>query len=139
MQTHVRTLGILHIIFGSLGVLGGLAVFFFFGGIAGIVGITQTDRDALVAIPILGTIGVVVLVLALLLSLPGIIAGVGLLSYRPWARILMIVLSALHILNFPFGTALGVYGLWVLLSPEVTMMFQTGQLPQNPAPVRRIS
>ena len=54
----------------------------------------------------------------LVLSLPGIIAGVGLLKFRPWARIVTIVLSALNLMNIPFGTILGVYGLWVMLSDD---------------------
>jgi hypothetical protein len=58
-----------------------------------------------------------------LLSLPGLIAGVGLLNLRPWARTLAIVLSALNLLHVPFGTALGIYGLWVLLQEETERIF----------------
>ena len=47
-----------------------------------------------------------------------------LLGYKEWARILTIILSCLHILNIPFGTALGVYGLWVLFSPESVAIFE---------------
>jgi zinc-ribbon domain/Predicted membrane protein (DUF2127) len=43
------------------------------------------------------------------------IAGWGLLERRPWARILALVLAFLALLRFPFGTALGIYTLWVLL------------------------
>ena len=57
MQTHVRALGIIHIVFGCIGLIGGLAVFLFFGGIAGLVGATDTSGDAWVALPILGGIG----------------------------------------------------------------------------------
>lgn len=128
MHTHVRTLAVLHIIFGALGVLVGVAVFAFLGGIAGVIGMTNPGSDAVVAVPILGTIGLAILFFALALALPGIIGGVGLLNYRPWARTLMIILSALHILNFPFGTALGVYGLWALLSPEISSLFQSPQV-----------
>lgn len=41
--------------------------------------------------------------------------GLGLLDRRPWARILALVLAFLALLRFPFGTALGIYTLWVLL------------------------
>ncbi len=41
----------------------------------------------------------------------------GLLERQPWARILGIVLAFLALLHIPFGTALGIYTLWVLL-PE---------------------
>jgi hypothetical protein len=123
MHSHVKILAVLQIVFGSLGLVIGLGIFALFGGIAGLVGITDHSGDALVAIPILGAIGTFILVLLAVLSLPGIIAGVGLLSYRPWARILTIILSVFHLLNFPFGTALGFYGMWVLLSPEGAAIF----------------
>ena len=124
MHTHVRTLGILHIVFGSLGICLGLGVLLLFGGIAGIVGIAEPGEEAMIAIPILGIIGTGIFVVTLLLSIPGIVAGIGLLSYKEWARILTIVLSCFHILNIPFGTALGVYGLWVLFSPESVAIFE---------------
>ena len=39
----------------------------------------------------------------------------GLFERRSWARILALVLGFLALLHFPFGTALGIYTLWVLL------------------------
>ena len=123
MQTHVKVLATLHIVFGAIGVLIGLGVFAVLGGIAGLVQM-DGDPDAAMAIPILGGVGGLVLFVALLLSVPSIIAGVGLLKFRPCARILTIVLSILELLNVPFGTALGVYGLWVLFTPEGTQLFE---------------
>jgi len=60
----------------------------------------------------------------LAVTLTGIIAGVGLLRFRPWARILTIVLSALNLMNFPLGTLVGAYGLWVMLSRETEPLFR---------------
>jgi hypothetical protein len=48
----------------------------------------------------------------------GIVAGWGLLDRQPWARMMAIVLAFLNLLDMPFGTALGVYTLWVLLPAE---------------------
>lgn len=125
MRDHVRILGYLHIVLGALGILGAVAVLVVFGGIAGIVGLASNhDPDALVAIPVLGILGAVIAIFVLLLSLPGVIAGAGLLKFRPWARMLTIVLSALNLLNVPIGTALGVYGFWVLLRPDTEALFQ---------------
>lgn len=39
----------------------------------------------------------------------------GLLKVRPWARVLALVLGFISLLHPPFGTALGIYTLWVLL------------------------
>ncbi len=133
MDTHVRVLGALHIVLGGLGALVGLGLLLFFGGLAGFVGVTAVphDPDALVAVPILTIIGGFLCFLLLILSLPGIITGIGLLKYRPWARILGIVLSAIELLNVPIGTAIGIYGLWVLLSAETEPLFSA-----HPAQVR---
>jgi hypothetical protein len=45
----------------------------------------------------------------------GLIAGWGLLERQPWARMLALVLGCFSLLDMPFGTALGIYTLWVLL------------------------
>lgn len=132
MQTHVKVLGVLHIVFGVLGVLIGVGIMVLFGGIASLVQM-EGDPDAATAVPILGAIGGIVLVVLLVLSIPGIIAGAGLLSFKPWSRILMIVISILDLVNFPFGTALGVYGLWVLLTAEGARLFEPQRGPVSAA------
>jgi hypothetical protein len=125
MRDHVRILAYLHIVFGSLGTIAALIVLFVFGGIAGIVGAANPGNPEAwhVAMPILGMVGLVISVCVLLLSLPGVITGFGLLKFRPWARMLGIVLSALNLPGVPIGTAIGVYGLWVLLQPETERLF----------------
>jgi hypothetical protein len=125
MQTHVKVLAYLHIVLGALGMLTAIGLFALFGGIAGVVAIAEGGGESLIAVPILGAIGFALLIFILALSVPGLVVGFGLLKYQPWARIGMIILSILHLLNFPFGTALGVYGLWALMSAEVTAAFQT--------------
>ena len=125
MRDHVRILAYLHIVFGALGMTAAVIVLFVFGGIAGIVGAANPGNAEAwhVAMPILGMVGLVISLCVLLLSLPGIIAGFGLLRFRPWARILTIVLSALHLPGVPIGTAIGIYGLWVLLQAETERLF----------------
>jgi hypothetical protein len=129
MATHVRVLGILHIVFGVMGLLFALVVLLIFGGIAGVVGTSVQRPEAQVAVPILAAIRTFVFFALLILSLPGIIAGIGLLQFRPWARILTIILSAFELMSVPFGTAIGIYGLWALLSKEGEELFR-GQQPQ---------
>ena len=45
------------------------------------------------------------------------VAAWGLLERAPWARLYTIVVGAVSLVEIPFGTALGIYSLWVLL-PE---------------------
>ncbi len=129
MNTHVKVLGVLFLVFSALGVLAALVVGIGIGGAAGIVGATS-DADPVV-IPVLGLAGSILVMVLLALSLPGLAAGVGLLKFQPWARILAIVLCAINLINFPFGTIFGAYGLWVLLSKETEGLFRTGGAVTN--------
>lgn len=54
-------------------------------------------------------------ILILAKAAAGFIAGWGLLKHEAWARVVALVLAFLALLNFPLGTALGVYTLWALL------------------------
>ena len=51
-------------------------------------------------------------------SIGSILAGIGLLNHRDWARILALIIAAFMLAGFPFGTAIGVYAFWVLLSSD---------------------
>lgn len=132
MRTHVKVLAWLHVAFGIIGILMGLTALIFFGGLATVVNLTDHSSDGEIGSLVLGGVGGIAFLVLLLLSLPMIVAGIGLLNFRPWARILAAVLSVLNIFNFPFGTALGVYGLWVLFSPEGSALFAP---ERSPAPI----
>jgi hypothetical protein len=91
----------------------------------------QNEPGQAVALPIIAIIGGSLSIFLLIVSAPAIIAGIGLLRFKPWARILAFVISVLHLLNFPIGTALGIYGLWALSSQESARYFSAFQ-PANP-------
>jgi hypothetical protein len=132
LEQHVKVLGVLYIVLGALGIVAAIFCLLIFGGAAGIVGIVaHHEPDARIAVPILGAIGVGVFLFLLVVSLPGIIAGYGLIHFRPWARILAIVLSALNLMNFPLGTLIAVYGLWIMLSAETEPLFRRSRPPTS--------
>ncbi len=116
MKTHVNLVAILHLGFGILGA--SLAVFIYL--IFVVLGVASGEGEAFA---ILSLIGAPIAGLALLFSVPKIVGGIWLLRFRPWARILVMILSAIDLVNFPFGTALGVYSLWVLVHPETKALF----------------
>jgi hypothetical protein len=62
------------------------------------------------------------------LSIPvvNIITGIGLLRYREWARVLALVQAAFMLIGFPFGTAIGIYAFWVLLSNDGSASYKRG-------------
>jgi hypothetical protein len=127
MGDHVKILGVLNIVWSAIGILAGVIVLLVFGGLAGAMGITGAsgnDSSALMVAPIMVLIGLGIVILVSVLSLPAFIGGIGLMKYKPWSRTLMIVVSMFHLLSFPFGTALGVYGLWVLFHEETKRLFE---------------
>jgi hypothetical protein len=70
--------------------------------------------------PFLGMIGLLISGYAI----AGVIAGWGLLVHAPWARLLAIVLGCISLIHFPFGTALGIYTLWVLIPEHAEAEYQ---------------
>lgn len=117
MEKHVTVLGVLYIALGCLGVLGALVVFTAVTG----GGLLSGDETAIL---VTGAVGTAIASFLLLLSLPMIIGGIALLRHAPWARIFMLVLGALNLLNIPFGTILGIYTFWALTRPEIEAMFR---------------
>jgi hypothetical protein len=57
-----------------------------------------------------------------LIGIPSLIAGIGLLKHKSWARILAIILAILAVTSFPISTAAGVYTLWVLTHKETQQL-----------------
>ena len=122
METHVKVLGALQIALGAIGLFAALLLIFVFGGAAGIVGASDNPQAA-IAVPIIGITGVALVAFLLATSLPGVIIGIGLLRLRPWARVAGIVISLMALMMIPFGTAVGIYGLWVLFSRDTEQLF----------------
>jgi hypothetical protein len=123
MDTHVRVLGVLFIAIGALGLMLAAFMLIGLGGAAGIITASADPDEAALAVPILSLVGTALVTCLIAVSLPGVITGIGLLYFKPWARITGIVLSALALLGFPWITILGVYGLWVLFSKDTERFF----------------
>ncbi len=119
MKKHVSVAAILQIVFGSLNVIAAMAIAFAFGFVDQFV-------DDPTAVKVLGIVGTPLVVLFLLFGGAMIAGGVGLLSCKPWARILTLVMSAVGLLNIPIGTLKGVYIIWVLVQSETVSLFDKG-------------
>lgn len=123
MEKHVNVIAILRIGFSILGLILGIVLFI----ILYIIGNVSDDNDARIVLTIIAN---VLMVVFILLSIPGIIAGIGLLRRKEWARILTLILSALDLVNIPVGTALGAYSIWALVQPETIDLFKKKNLNQ---------
>lgn len=139
MRDHLKVLGILNIVWSSISIAIGLVVLLVFGGLAGFFAATgfsrgdAGDSGGLVVAPFMAVIGVVIVLMICVVSLPALIAGIGLVKFRPWSRVLGIVISILHLFSVPIGTALGIYGLWVLFQPEARHVLESGSILPVPA------
>lgn len=116
MEKHVTLVAVLHIALGGVGLLAAGIVFFVVAG----AGLVSGDLEAFW---ITSTVASFVALFLAVVSLPAIIAGLGLLRRRPWARVLTLVVAVVELFNIPLGTALGVYSLWVLLNRETERLF----------------
>jgi len=125
MQTHVKVLGVVYLAVGACMLLAAVFLALTMGSVAGIVGATAEPQDAAIAIPVLGLAGTALVSMLGIFALPSLITGYGLLYYKPWSRIVGIVLSAVSLINIPLGTVVGAYGLWVLLNKETERLFST--------------
>jgi hypothetical protein len=127
MRDHVRLLAALYIALGVMGIIGAFIVLAIFGGSAGLLRAIIPDEPATaIAAPILSFFALALFLGMLIFSVPEILAGIGLFKLRPWARLLGIVLCILNLMKVPFGTAVSIYGLWVLLSGRTDELFAAG-------------
>ena len=117
MKKHVTVVGAIQIGFSILGLIGAVIVFFVLTFARGQVGDDETGKTVLLFLSIS-----LPLLIGFIATL-GLVGGIGLLAYKPWARYLVIVVSALGCLNIPFGTLKGIYALWVLLQDETIKLF----------------
>jgi len=118
LENHLSTLGTLWIVVGVLFLLPALGLFFA-SSVAHFV-----IQDSVVA----RTLGPLLLTIVggtiLLIAVGGILVGLGLKDRKPWARVVAIVLGVIALFHPPFGTALGIYTLWVLMSDDGGIEYQ---------------
>jgi hypothetical protein len=121
MQQHVTIVGWLYIIGHLFFIVIGGFVFVLLAGI----GVVVDNREAL---SILGIVGTWIALFLTALALPGLIAGAGLLKRQMWGRVLAIIVAVFGLINFPIGTAISIYALFVLLQNAAADYFA----PQQP-------
>ena len=121
MRKHINLLGVLYLVWGSLGVLLGLAMFLLAAGASALA--YSVAREGLAA-----SVTAVSLTVFGVLLLAGGAAnawiGSGIRRHRRIARLLGLLLALLNLFLFPFGTALGLYSFWVLLTDEGRQVFE---------------
>jgi len=127
VQEHIRLVGILWVVLAVLNSIGALVLWILghslFPHLHEMGAPPEAPTDFLSSL--FGVLAFVVFAKAV----ASFFAGWGLLNREPWARLLTVVLSFLALINIPFGTALGIYSLWVLLPASSEAEYQ--QLAQS--------
>jgi hypothetical protein len=124
VHAHVHLLGLLWLALSAFNVVGGLILLVlgttFFPHLRNMTNLPQ-DVPVGFFSALFCTLGALVLTKAAC----GFFAGWGLLKRHDWARVLALVLSFISLFNIPFGTALGVYTMWVLLPSDSQREYDT--------------
>ena len=111
LERNIQLLGVFWIAYSAITLLGGIVLVIIAHALFGPMGHTGAPFFLQ---PLLTAVGCFLLVKAVV----GIAAGWGLMHREPWARMLTLVLGFLALIHPPFGTALGIYTIWVLMSPN---------------------
>ena len=118
-STLVKVLAVIYMVFGAMGILGGILV------LAG----SQAMR-AFVPFSFPGEFAALFTVLAvitIILSVFEVIVGAAMFSFQPWSRVVGAVLGIIGILSFPVGTLIGAGAIWLLLvDPMAKSLFEPG-------------
>jgi len=119
IESHKKTLGIIHIVYGSLITV----TFVFIGSIASLIfpfiseeiakdAGGNADEVLFMVSSILRTVFILLLIFS---ALPSILAGIGLLQKKSWGLVIALIAGCVSIFSFPFGTAIGVYSIYVFV------------------------
>ena len=123
MDSHVRLLALLTRLWGALSVLVGVSMLFLAVGALAELGNPATSSLAVAA----GVAGIAFLLLALCALAWGgahLWAASLMDRYHSRGRMAMLALGVCNLILLPFGTALGGYAIWVLMSPATRRLFE---------------
>lgn len=121
MEKQITLLGILYICYHLTIAAAGLIILMTFQWISALVG--NAMEKALEWVPympinILNVVGWSLGGFLIISALPGLLAGVGLVQFRSWARILALITAVFLLFVIPVGTVLAIYAFVVLFNDK---------------------
>jgi hypothetical protein len=123
MLTHVDLLGVLFVVWGLLTTLVGVSTLALGVGAVALIASASRGGGGQVAAGLTAVVFTTLAIIAILWGAAHVVVGVPLRRRRPWARLIALMLGSVDLLLLPYGTALGVYALWVLLSEGGKSLF----------------
>jgi hypothetical protein len=128
MENHLKLVAILNIVYRSLAFIGAIvlgAIAVWFTDIYELLVQSYTIHPHEIPLALLNIVPIILSFIALwmvIVSVAGIIGGIGVLTRKEWGRIVLLIVSFFNLIRVPLGTALGVYGIWVLLNKETIQL-----------------
>jgi hypothetical protein len=119
MQEHVKIVAILWLISGAAWLFGALFLLVLLFGISFFPDVQAEGGGEMMRW--FSTIMFIPIGVAII---PQISGGIGLLKKKAWGRTLILIVSVLGLVFFPFGTALGIYSIYVLTHQETIKLFE---------------
>lgn len=135
MDRHVRLLGILVSLSGALAALVGVSLLLLAAGALVLSAGPEGETVALAA-GLAAAVYVSIGVSSLLWGVAHMWTAVLLRRRAPSGRVLMLGLGVVNLLLFPFGTALGAYALWILLTHEGRRVFEVADVAPSEGALR---
>jgi hypothetical protein len=112
---HVDFVGVLFIVWGLLTTLVGVSTLALSVGAVALIASASRGGGQFAA-GLTAAVFAMLAIIAILWGTAHIVVGVPLRRHRSWSRLMALMLGSVDLLLLPYGTALGTYALWVLLS-----------------------
>ena len=124
MSAHVDLVGVLFILWGLLTTLIGLSTLALGLGAVALITSGAPAGGGQFAAGITAAAFTALALIAILWGVAHVIVGVPLRRRRHWSRVAALVLGSVDLVLLPYGTALGCYALWALLSEQGKRLFE---------------
>lgn len=122
-ESHVDLVGVLFLVWGGLTILIGLSTLALGMAAASLISSTADAGGGQMGASVIAGLFTVFAVLALVWGAAHALIGVLVRRRRHWSRLMALLLGSVDLLLLPYGTALGVYALYVLLREDAKTLF----------------
>ena len=126
MKSHVDFLGLLFIVWGLLTVVIGVSTLALGIGAVSLIASAHRSGGGEVAAGITAAAFTTLALIAMAWGAAHVIVGVPLRRQTPWSRLMALMLGSVDLLLLPYGTAVGIYALYVLLNENGKRLFTEG-------------
>ena len=124
-SSHVDFVGTLFTVWGILTTLIGFSTLALgIGAVAIITSASHGGGGGQVAAGLTAAAFTTLAIIAMVWGVAHVGVGVPLRRHRPWSRLVALMLGSVDLVLMPYGTALGVYALWVLLNEDTKSLFR---------------